>query len=82
MELDLRKIMWPICLLKCNVALQQIRIDGELTLTIGDIETADNLIRIIRSYPDLTYEMTDTRQNDRILVKVKKRHRRNRVKSA
>ncbi len=57
MELNLSEIVWPICLLKCDAALNQLNVGEELNLVIKDVDLIKTLANIIKSYPGLTWEV-------------------------
>jgi TusA-related sulfurtransferase len=68
MELDLNDIVWPICLLKCNTALNGLRGGEELTLIVKDTDLISHLTRIIDSYGNLDHEITEFGDSFRIIV--------------
>lgn len=69
MELNLSEIVWPICLLKCNATLQQMKPGGHLLINVEDADMVDNLVKIITSYPDLTHDVVKADGSCQIMVR-------------
>lgn len=67
-KLNLSEIVWPICLLKCDAALRQLSVGGELDLMVKDVELIDAVSRIINSHPNLTYEINQVGDHYHIMV--------------
>lgn len=68
MRLNLSEIVWPICLLKCDAALRQLRVGEALDLMFKDRELIDAVSRIIISHPHLTYEINQAGDYHHIIV--------------
>ena len=69
MELNLSEIVWPICLLKCNATLQQMKPGDYLLIIVEDADVVENLIQIITSYSDLCHEVDQRDGTCRIMVR-------------
>ena len=68
MKMNLSEIVWPICLLKCDAALRQLRVGEELDLVVKDGELIDAVCRIITGHPNLTHEINQIGDHYHIMV--------------
>jgi TusA-related sulfurtransferase len=56
MEINLRDIVWPVCVIQCNEALSRIEPGADLTITVSDPDVVDNIVLLIKNQPDLQFE--------------------------
>ncbi len=55
MEINLRDIVWPVCVIQCNEALTRLEPGEDLTIIVSDPDVADNIVLLINSRPDLRF---------------------------
>jgi TusA-related sulfurtransferase len=68
MEINLRDIVWPVSVLRCNEALRQLQPGEELTLTVCDPGVVNNIILLIKSQPDLRFKQSQESESYQIVV--------------
>ncbi len=68
MEINLRNIVWPVSVLRCNEALRQLQPGEELTLTVCDPGVVNNIILLINSQPDLRFKQCQEAESYQITV--------------
>jgi TusA-related sulfurtransferase len=73
MDLNLRDMIWPVCVLRCNEALVGLSPGEALTLAVGDPGVVHNILLLIGSQPDLHY--TQVREADYWTITVHRRSR-------
>jgi TusA-related sulfurtransferase len=56
MEIDLRDIVWPVCVIQCNEALARLEAGEDLTITVSDPDVVHNIVLLIKSRPDLKFD--------------------------
>ena len=56
MEINLRDIVWPVCVIQCNEALTRLEPGADLTIIVSDPDVVDNIVLLIKSQPDLEFE--------------------------
>ena len=68
MEINLRDIVWPVCVIQCNEALTRIEPGEDLTITVSDPDVVDNIVLLIRSRPDLQFDQCRESESYQISV--------------
>jgi TusA-related sulfurtransferase len=68
MEIDLRDIVWPVCVIQCNEALTRLETGEDLTITVSDPDVVHNIVLLIKSRPDL--EFNQHQKSDRYQIGV------------
>lgn len=56
MEIDLRDIVWPVSVIRCNEALARLEPGQDLAFTISDPDVVENVILLIKSRPDFRFD--------------------------
>ena len=68
MEINLRDIVWPVCVIQCNEALTRFEPGEDLTITVSDPDVVDNIVLLIRSRPDLQFDQCQEAESYHISV--------------
>jgi TusA-related sulfurtransferase len=68
MEIDLRNIVWPVCVLRCNEVLTQLQSGEELVITVCDPDVVKNVLLLIKSQADLRSTQSQEKEFQRITV--------------
>lgn len=68
MEINLRDIVWPVCVIQCSEALAQLEPGDDLTITVSDPDVVHNIVLLINSRPDLRFDQRRTADSYRLDV--------------
>ena len=68
MEINLRDIVWPVCVIQCNEALTRLEPGADLTIIVSDPDVVDNIVLLIKSQPDLEFEQRRESESFQISV--------------
>ncbi len=68
MELDLTHMAWPVSVLRCNEALNQLQPGDELILTVCDSGVMDTVLMLIKSQADLRFQQCKESESFRVMV--------------
>lgn len=56
MEISLKDIVWPVCVIQCNEALARLEPGEGLSIIVADLDVVDNIVLLIKSRPDLRFD--------------------------
>lgn len=73
MELNLIGIGWPVCVIQCHETLTRLQPGEDLIIIVSDSDVVDNIVLLIKSQPDLTFEHCQESHGCRISVRRLKR---------
>ena len=68
MEINLRDIVWPVSVLRCNEALKLLQPGEDLTLIVCDPGVVKNILLLIKSQPDLRFKQCQESESYQITV--------------
>jgi TusA-related sulfurtransferase len=68
MEINLRDIVWPVCVIQCSEALARLEPGDDLTITVSDPDVVHNIVLLINSRPDLRFDQSRTADSYRLDV--------------
>ena len=69
-SLDLVNVPWPICVLKCNGKVGEMKPGDTLKVTLKDPGVKDNLVLLLNALQNLQFEFQNT--TDGYLLHIKK----------
>ena len=69
MEINLSDMVWPVCVLRCNEVLKELRPGEDLTLTVRDPDVVKSILLIIKSKPDLRFKQFQGSESYQITVR-------------
>jgi TusA-related sulfurtransferase len=58
MEINLKDIVWPVCVIQSNEALTRLEPGEDLTFTVNDPDVVDNIVLLIKSRSDLEFDQS------------------------
>jgi TusA-related sulfurtransferase len=68
MEMNLTEIAWPLSVLQCNEALNQLQPGEELNLTVRDPGVIANIVLLIKSREDLRFQQFRQSGSHRLMI--------------
>jgi TusA-related sulfurtransferase len=78
MEIDVRDIPWPLCVIRANEAMLQLAPGEDLAIVAADPDVIHNIVLLLKSQADLKFDETRESQSCRIKVRrsgIEKRRR-------
>lgn len=69
-SMDLVNVPWPICILKCNRKIDEMKPGDTLNVTLVDARVRDNLVLLLNALSGLQFKFQNT--VDGYLLQIKK----------